>query len=486
MVGGFWTGYSGINTYERAINNVSNNSTNINTVGHKSNEIRFEDLMYKNGIGKGSDVQTIDKSMKQGEIKNTGNAFDVAIEGRGYFLVNNPDSSEPLYTRAGNFKMGGDGTLQSQNNYQILGRGYTLTNTISTDPADTKFSNEYSNFIASNNVITEESVFTINGRATDYTKTAVDSGISGSGFKTASAKIVDAQALMNNYREKISLYESAPTAPSVASTTQRTEVTYTNSLNRLQDENDFITITVNNIKLTENFDTSIENTLKKLSDKISNLEGITSSIDTNSGILTIESLIPGNSVSIFDAAINNSAVNIANTQEPSVGSGYAMVESARDALKSSIELAGGKYLEFTSSVVANSNDLNGLSQINLKLDDLNLSENVFGEVTIEDGYVYLTHDNNKFIVSKLETAFFTNENGLYAAGDNMYESSPESGAAKNVGKTNKLVSESLELSNISSSDSMSDLLVFQKAFEANAKALTTSDEMLKLALQLRK
>ena len=73
MIGGLWNGFSGIGTYEKAINNVSNNSTNINTVGHKSNEIRFEDLMYRGGFGKGSAVETIDKRMVQGDIKPTNN-----------------------------------------------------------------------------------------------------------------------------------------------------------------------------------------------------------------------------------------------------------------------------------------------------------------------------------------------------------------------------------------------------------------------------
>jgi flagellar hook protein FlgE len=485
MVGGFYTGFAGLVTYEKAISNASNNSTNVNTAGHKSNEIRFEDFYYKNGIGKGTGIQTIDKNMEQGDITFTGNALDVAIEGRGYFIANDENLEVPVYTRAGNFKMGADGTLQSLNNNQILGRGFTLANVVSTDANDNQFTNEYSSFIVGNSIETAQNVFSINGRSTDYSQSATDGGVSGNGFKTASSKIIDIEALTTNYREKIALYESNPDAASTASINQVTQVSYSDSLNSLQDENDYIEVTVNNVLVRENYNGDLDSTLNNLSDRISNMQGLTSSIDSTTGILNIESIIPGETISVFDAGVNGSLVDISNTQEASVGSGLAMIESARVALKNAIESADAKYLEFTSNVEADSDNLDGLTPISLKLADLNLSENVFGEISIENGFVFLTSDSNKFVVSKLETAFFTNDSGLYATGDNHYQSSEESGPAKNTGITNSVISASLEKSNISSAETMTNILIFQKAFEANAKTLTTADEMLKLALQLR-
>ena len=55
-----------------------------------------------------------------------------------------------------------------------------------------------------------------------------------------------------------------------------------------------------------------------------------------------------------------------------------------------------------------------------------------------------------------------------------------------AGKLNKLVSNSLELSTANLGNSLTSLLVYQKAFEANSKSITTPDEMLQTAIQLKK
>ena len=83
MIGALWNGVSGLNTFEKALNVESNNTTNVNTVGHKADDITFEDMMYQNGYGRGSQVESITKKMYQGNIKLKGYLYDVAIEGKG-------------------------------------------------------------------------------------------------------------------------------------------------------------------------------------------------------------------------------------------------------------------------------------------------------------------------------------------------------------------------------------------------------------------
>lgn len=56
MISGLWNGYSGLTAFEKALNVESNNSTNVNTVGHKADTISFEDMMYQNGYGKGTGI----------------------------------------------------------------------------------------------------------------------------------------------------------------------------------------------------------------------------------------------------------------------------------------------------------------------------------------------------------------------------------------------------------------------------------------------
>ena len=88
MIGGLWNGITGLNTFERALNVESNNVANVNTIGYKEDVITFEDAMYQSRYGKGAMVEDVNKAMsQQGSIKLTNGEYDVAIEGKGYFIV---------------------------------------------------------------------------------------------------------------------------------------------------------------------------------------------------------------------------------------------------------------------------------------------------------------------------------------------------------------------------------------------------------------
>jgi flagellar hook protein FlgE len=486
MIGALWNGVSGLNTFEKALNVESNNTTNVNTVGHKADDITFEDMLYQNGYGKGSQVESITKKMYQGSIKLTGYTYDVAIEGKGYFVVNERNTADIYYTRAGNFQMAEDGLLQTQDGLKVLGLTPQSNTVITSNPDVTQFNNIHEKFIASQTINNENFLQTINARSTDYNKSATDIGVSGDGFKTKSALISDIDALVTDYKSKLELYSSTGTAIPTSSIAQITKIDYSNSLNELSNENDIIKVRINNTEISQKFDTNLETTLNKFSDKISNIQGLSSSIDTQTGILTINSLIPAKEITITNSGINDIYANIENTQNPKLGTGIGIVNSSRDALKNSLELANAQFLDITNTIsLATQNSLN-LNEIQLKLDNLELSDNTFGEIEIDEGIIFLKDNNNKFVVGKLQTAMFTNEQGLNPQGDNLYKNTAESGRAMYAGDLNKIVSNSLELSTANVGTSLTNLLIYQKAFEANSKSITTSDEMLKTAIELRK
>ena len=109
MIGALWTGISGLSSQQQALDNESNNIANVNTVGFKSSRISFADQMYQDRIGKGSKILDAEKLYVQGNLKLTGVSYDMALSGEGFFSVANnrtSGTSEILYTRAGNFRMG--------------------------------------------------------------------------------------------------------------------------------------------------------------------------------------------------------------------------------------------------------------------------------------------------------------------------------------------------------------------------------------------
>jgi flagellar hook protein FlgE len=485
MIGALWNGLAGLQSHVNALAVESNNLSNVNTIGHKSDDVNFEDLMYQNGVGKGSTIQSISKKMSQGDIKLTGNTYDVAIEGKGFFILSRRETSDVNYSRAGNFRMASDGLLETDGSLKVRGLIPNAPSIISSDTTTT-FTNDYNNFIASKSVENNNFIQTINAKATDYRTSAKTSGLSGDNYKTASAKIADIEALSADYKVQLDNYNLNSTATPISSISQITKVNYTPFISQLDDANDQVNITINNTKFTQVFDTDMETTLKKFSDQISSTAGLSSSVDVSTGLLTITSLIPGKNVTITDAFINTNIVTIDNSQDATLGSGIGMVNSSRSALKTAIENADAKLLDITSTISLLGQESLTLNDIQLKLDTLNIAENTFGDVVIEDGKIYLKDGDNKYIVGKLQTAMFTNEQGLIAQGANLYKNSDESGDAKYAGAQNKVVSSSIELSNASVSTSLTSLLVYQRAFEANSKSITTSDEMLQTAMGLIK
>ncbi|MEM1102626.1 MAG: flagellar basal-body rod protein FlgG [Pseudomonadota bacterium] len=116
---------------------ISNNIANMNTTGFKRQRAEFQDLLYQNierigatssstgtvvpngiQIGVGVKAGSVYRITDQGNMNPTGNAFDVAVDGEGYFRVQLP-SGEDAYTRAGNFAVDAAGQLVTAEGYLV-------------------------------------------------------------------------------------------------------------------------------------------------------------------------------------------------------------------------------------------------------------------------------------------------------------------------------------------------------------------------------
>lgn len=483
MISGLWNGVSGLNTFEKALSTQSNNVTNSNTIAHKKDEITFEDMMYQSRYGKGVTVQGVEKNFEQGNLQVTNNTLDAAIDGDGFFVVLDTKNNETYYTRAGNFKMGTDGYLESVDTNKILGTPTTTSGIVSSDD-NTQFDSNYTNYIASKSISTSTILQSINSKSTDFIQSAADSGISGSGFKTASGKISDIKVLTTDYNEKLDLYASNPTATSTSSTAQVNQIDYIDFESQLT-EGTFIEIYVDGDSVRQQFDTDAQTTMNKFSDKLSNVAGLSSTVDS-SGVLTINTLIPGKDVKLTSAAIDDRGYGVNEITTPVLGTGIAMLNSSRNVLKTALENADAKFLEITNSIADSDSDLSGIGQIQLRLNNLGLTENAFGELSIEDGVIYAKDQNNKFLIGKLETAYFANAESLDPLGSTLYAKNDLTGDARNASNLNNIVGQSIELSNTNFSEDLVDLMVYQRAFEASSKSITTSDEFLKTAIELKK
>lgn len=131
-----WIAKTGLDAQQTRMSVISNNLANVNTTGFKQDRAVFEDLLYQtirqpgaqsstntilpSGLMLGTGVRTVatEKSHTQGNIISTGNALDVAIQGKGYFQVLKPDG-QINFTRDGTFQVNAEGQMVMSNGYLL-------------------------------------------------------------------------------------------------------------------------------------------------------------------------------------------------------------------------------------------------------------------------------------------------------------------------------------------------------------------------------
>lgn len=131
-----WAAKTGLDAQQTRMTVVSNNLANVNTSGYKKGRAVFEDLLYQNvkqvgastsqdtlapsglSLGTGVRVVATEKLYTQGNLVQTGNPLDLAVEGRGFFQVALPDGTIG-YTRDGSFQVNAEGELVTSSGYRV-------------------------------------------------------------------------------------------------------------------------------------------------------------------------------------------------------------------------------------------------------------------------------------------------------------------------------------------------------------------------------
>jgi len=131
-----WIAKTGVDAQQQRMAVISNNLANVNTTGFKRGRAVFEDLLYQNlrqvgaqssqdtrlpsGLSLGTGVRTVstEKLFNQGNVVQTENSLDVAIQGRGFLEILMPDGNL-AYTRDGSFKLDDQGQLVTASGYTV-------------------------------------------------------------------------------------------------------------------------------------------------------------------------------------------------------------------------------------------------------------------------------------------------------------------------------------------------------------------------------
>ena len=128
MIRSLYTASTGMNAQDTNVSVIANNLANVNTVGFKRSRPEFQDLLYQNlrlvgtlspngqqvptgaQLGMGTKTAAIQKIFLQGDFSQTQNPLDIAIQGKGFFQITQPDGTT-AFTRAGSFKLDNTGRM---------------------------------------------------------------------------------------------------------------------------------------------------------------------------------------------------------------------------------------------------------------------------------------------------------------------------------------------------------------------------------------
>lgn len=143
LTSSLYIGMSGMRTNEGAIGVIGNNIANINTIGFKGSRAVFADLLSKSILGtagasqagQGAGLAAVQRLVSQGALLGTNVTTDLAVQGDGYFIVNNPEG-ERLFTRNGQLQVDTEGFLTTIEGFRLQGYPASATGTLAAGIAD--------------------------------------------------------------------------------------------------------------------------------------------------------------------------------------------------------------------------------------------------------------------------------------------------------------------------------------------------------------
>ncbi|WP_428559563.1 MAG: flagellar hook protein FlgE [Solidesulfovibrio sp. DCME] len=512
-----WTGVSGMLSYSQGIATTGNNLANTNTTGYKSSRMLFADLISTmaggtsdgSQIGLGVSVGSTSISTDAGSLTSASNSMDMAIGGdHGYFIVKHPDNDKTYYTRDGSFNFDTSGNLVTETGNQVQGWAVDQAAITAAKKAGTTLST-----VPTTGTVTDIQIkdFSLAAQATSSVTmiTNLDS--------TAETGDLDST---DPYFTMFKSYDATSDTPV-------TDYDYSTSINVYDSEGGEHTLTTYYSKVTdENGKEYWEYmvTVPPDEDGSSTTSGTTKAgvlmIGTmtfsSEGVLENETAFTpsGDPTSLSNwaqATVDSSGVPQMNATFVSTTSGSALASQAI-SYKTGLTSSDGAW---SASAPANAGAIGTTASANAGY-NTSATENAVSSTTnyatssytlsqSQDGYasgelVSTSVDENGVISGTFSNgqtkqlwvvalADFKNPTDLYREGNNLLSATTASGTASigraNAGVFDGISGYSLEASNVDLATEMVNLITLQRAFQSNSKVVTTADEMMQKALEIK-
>lgn len=539
-----YNGVNGVKTAEFGHNTIGNDIANINLVGYKSSSVEFKSLFYTalNGaskspvnsqIGLGSTKMATSLNFTQGNLQPTDKVFDMAIDGDGFFGLIGADG-EQYFTRNGDFALDVNRDMVSRNGMYLLGTTANLSSTTLGQSALNKLGvvdgnvEAYTLPVGENVELNSVNTQTkINLPEVLYIPATPTTKVSYAGFLNSTIDTEHQEVALNTQNLETQIDKDNNTIIIAGNLHQTPEIHYPNSVSK----DVKITITDQNGKSVEATGQTLENgafafgidnavaglnldgeltydAIAVVPQQIATPQRYTTDIWAPNGdknILQLEftKQVPQGENIAFDAlasVLSPDGEMISVTQgELRYNERGALISNTLGAINN-----GGANLELNLGTPYDPNIPNsgfdGLRPAEQSNPELSVakngkSEGLLHEYTMSDsGDILAVFDNGDIAtVAKVALYHFQNNQGLSKASENTYQATANSGdpifytnADGEVIYGAVIRNHMLEMSNVDLGVSLTDMVVMQKMYEASAKSITTADEMIKNAINLKR
>lgn len=483
-----YTGISGLDAYQQEINVISNNIANAGTTGFKSQRVTFDDAFYQtvsqasaptansggtNGeqLGVGVQVGSIDTIYTQGGLQTTNVPTDVAINGDGFFILNNTGGTgTPVYTRNGAFSINTDGTLYDP------GTGLAVQG-----------------FMANSaGVISSTGTPGVITLPVGLAQQATATGGAGA-VKLGPTNDKNFDMTMGGSLDETQ-YEAEATNPGTGATKTITTTIYDSLGNAHQAKITFSPVAPNTVTnpgpppvtagplpaTLDNTSGVAQNVGSRWSYSISFTDGTTPTqstgyiffdqngqfINTSSQVNPATPATDVHTIGSAPSALDGNLLSIPATTAGPPATGWPNGDGA---------IASAVGLDFSGM-----SSLSGSSTANV-LAQNGFPPGVLSNISVgQDGTITGSFTNGQQkAIARVALATFQNEGGLQRV-QGGFQQTDSSGLAQvgtaNQGRYGSMVGGSLEESNVNLADEFTNLISAQRAFEANSRSISTADQ----------
>ncbi len=482
MLRSLYSGVSGMKVHQSRMDVIGNNISNVNTIGFKSSQVTFSDVLYQTSsaasgpdettgragvnakqIGLGANFASVKTTMDTtGGSTRTDNPFDLMIEGDGFFVVSNGTSN--YFTKAGSFTLDANGTLCTATGYSVMGWQVDPTDPTKVQP-DTVSA---LHIMSAENMYSEPEATTnvhFNGNID-----SADTDLTGTGRVT-------------NFTFYDNLGQSYTVQMLIKQNTQADSLIKNEYSVALTDVLDCNGQSIFASKVDDGLGniTYEQSTITEVS--LGDYTFSVASVDELTGVPTLGGDAP---ILSFNAATGKMV---------SIGD-----EEGVQSLNFSINI-GGEHpfrdinVDFSAlTMYANS----GKTTIEGNKGDLeNMGKgrtagNMSGVSIDNAGKIYGVYDNGvSKLLGQVVVAKFANNSGLEAVGNSLFAESQNSGEFDGIGEDittagGKFNVGVLESSNVDLASEFTDMVVTQRGFQANSRIITVSDTLLEELINLKR